>query len=213
MQKEILLEVLQAGIQEANLPISNVIAQQLIQYIELLVKWNSVHNLTAVRDPVEMIRLHVLDSLVVLPHLPLGNVLDVGTGAGLPGIPLALARPQQTFVLIDANHKKITFVQHVILSLKLTNVSAVCVRVESYSPPKLFPVVISRAFASLSDFVHLCGHLCPKEGRLLAMKGVIDPAEIAALSADYTIEKIESMTVPGPNVSRSLVFIAPKMEA
>lgn len=208
IKKAILTKALSEGLLAANLSIPEAIQLQLIAYIELLVKWNAVHNLTAVRDPLEMVTRHVLDSLVLLPYLEAhASVLDVGTGAGLPGILLALARPQQSFVLLDSNQKKIAFVQHVILSLKVTNAIAVCERVEKYQPAAPFDWVVSRAFASLSDFVRLSHHVCKRDGRLVAMKGVIDPAEVAAVSSDYTIEKIASVKIPGVDAERALVFI------
>lgn len=207
IRKETLLEVLRKGVVEARLQIPERVLEQLIDYVELLCKWNLVHNLTAVRNPLEMIKRHLLDSLVTLPFLPAGSTLDVGTGAGLPGIPLALCRPDQNFVLVDSNQKKITFVQHMILSLKLRNTTAISVRVEDYQPSERFDVVISRAFASLSDFVRLCGPLCHENGRLVAMKGAISPEEIAEVPLPYTIEQIQSLQVPSLVGARSLVFI------
>lgn len=208
IKKAILSQALSEGLLAVKLDISEAIQEKLITYIELLVKWNVVHNLTAVRDPLEMVTRHVLDSLVLLPYLEEhASVLDVGTGAGLPGIPLALCRPEQSFVLLDSHQKKIAFVQHVILSLKVTNAIAVCERVEKHQPAALFDWVVSRAFASLSDFVRVSHHLCKRDGRLVAMKGVIDPAEVAAVSSDYTIEKIASVKVPGLMAERALVFI------
>lgn len=216
IKKAILIEALSEGLLAANLSIAESTQLKLITYLELLVKWNTIHNLTAVRDPLEMVARHVLDSLVLLPYFddfcqrrPLGRatLLDVGTGAGLPGIPLALSRPEQTFVLLDSNQKKIAFIQHVILSLEMTNVVAVCERVEKYQPETPFDWVVSRAFASLSDFVRLSHHLCKRDGKLVAMKGVIDPAEVAAVSSSYTIEKMVSVKVPGLTAERTLVFI------
>ncbi len=190
-----------------NLPITEEIQVKLIDYVGFLFKWNLVHNLTAVREPTEMIKRHLLDSLSLWPFLPVGRIIDVGTGAGLPGIPLALSRPESQIVLLDSNQKKITFVRHVILSLKLRNATAICTRVEKYRPDEQFDFVISRAFASLSEFVLLASHLCKKNGKLIAMKGAIDPLEVAAMSADFTIEKIEPVKVPELSASRSLAFI------
>jgi 16S rRNA (guanine527-N7)-methyltransferase len=216
IKKAILIKALSEGLSAANLSISESTQLQFVGYIELLVKWNAVHNLTAIRDPLEMVKRHVLDSLVLLPYFddfckskPKGqvSVLDVGTGAGLPGILLALSRPEQSFVLLDSNQKKIAFVQHVILSLKVNNAIPVCDRVEKYQPEVSFDWVVSRAFASLSDFVRLSHSLCKRDGRLIAMKGIIDPAEVAMVSSDYTIEKIASVQVPGLSVERTLVFM------
>ena len=208
--KKILLKALTEGIKAANLnlTLSESVQQSFMRYIELLVKWNARHNLTAVRDPLDMIYKHVLDSLALIPFLSSGNTVDVGTGAGLPGVPLALVRPEQSFVLLDSNQKKITFIEHVILSLPLTNVTPILTRVEVYHPPELFQRVISRAFGSLSTFVRLCGHLCHQNGMLVAMKGIIDPEELADLPDGYVIEKIEPVQIPGLAAARSLVFIA-----
>ncbi len=199
--------MLATGIKACHLNLAASVQEKLIQYIELLSQWNKVHNLTAIRDPKDMIHKHVLDSLSLVPYLHSGKVVDVGTGAGVPGIPLALALSDLEFTLLDSNQKKITFVQHVILSLKLTNVRAICTRVEAYQPPEPFEWVVSRAFASLSDFIRLSQHLCQKEGRMIAMKGVIDPAEVATISSHLILEAIQPVKVPGVEASRTLVFI------
>lgn len=207
MTKERLLEALGKGLKAANLDLGEPIQQSLIRYIERLIQWNARHNLTAVRDPLDMVYKHLLDSLTLMPFLSNGRVLDVGTGAGLPGIPLALARPEQTFVLLDSNQKKILFVENVILSLPVRNATVALFRAEEYRPPELFQWVISRAFGSLETFVRLCGHLCHPEGSLVAMKGVMTPEELAALPAEYVIDRIEPVHIPGLEASRTLVFI------
>jgi 16S rRNA (guanine527-N7)-methyltransferase len=207
--RKILLETLKKGIAEAGWEVEENIQARLVDYVEHLYKWNLVHNLTAVRDPVEMIKRHVLDSLVLLPYLTHQRILDVGTGAGLPGIPLALCRPECTWILLDSNQKKINFVQHMILSLQLTNVIAACARVESYHSETLFDLIVSRAFASLSEFIFVSQHLCKPEGKLVAMKGaLLDGKEITDCPKNCTIEQIEPVTVPLLSASRSLVFIS-----
>jgi 16S rRNA (guanine527-N7)-methyltransferase len=215
--RKILFETLKTGIDKAGWAIEEGIQTKYIDYIEQLHKWNLVHNLTAIHDPLEMVKRHVLDSLVLLPFLPAAasndHLLDVGTGAGLPGIPLALSRPHWTFVLLDSNQKKINFVQHVILSLQLTNVVAVCARVETYQSETLFDLVVTRAFASLPEFVRLTRHLCKPEGRLVAMKGAsLEPKDKTELPAGCTIEQIHQVMVPELAVLRSLVFVAMNTE-
>lgn len=212
IQKEALTKTLQQGLAVLKVAENDVALEKLVTYIETLHKWNAVHNLTAIRDPLEMVTKHLLDSLVLAPYLSTGSIIDVGTGAGLPGIPLAISNPTQNFVLLDSNQKKMTFVEHMILSLKLVNSVAICARVEQYRPEQPFDWVVSRAFSSLADFVRVSAHLCQPAGRLVAMKGVIDPAEIAEIDSSWTIESIKQINVPGLNAARSLVFMAPNSE-
>ena len=202
-----MIKALEAGIEAAHLTVSKPVQVQLIEYLETLVKWNRVYNLTAISDPLEMIQKHLLDSLILSPYLGVGSIIDVGTGAGLPGIPLALSRPNQSFILLDSNQKKITFVEHMILSLKLTNVMAVCMRVEKFKPADQFDWVISRAFASLGDFIRLSGHLCRPTGHLVAMKGLVAEAELAEVVAPYKIEKVDLVKIPGLKAARSFVLM------
>lgn len=178
---------------------------QLVDFLELLFRWNQVHNLTAVRDPIEMVGRHIFDSLTLLPFLKGERILDVGTGAGLPGIPLGIARPDLNFVLLDSNAKKLNFVEHVVSILQLKNVSVIQARAETYD--QHFDCVVSRAFSSLQGFVESSGHLCQKNGTLIAMKGPMTQAELAALPDRYTIVNIESVCVPKSSAKRFLVFI------
>lgn len=206
----VLLLTLREGLVALKLALPGEVQQKLVQYLELLHKWNAIHNLTAIAEPIEMIKHHVLDSLTVYPFLArssIETIVDVGTGAGLPGIVLALCFPDRSFVLIDSQQKKINFVQHVVLSLKLKNVSPICERVENYKSQDKFDWVISRAYASLNDFVISAGHLCRDEGRLVAMKGKISVEEIEALSKDYQIDSNEVLDIPGLFTHRCLVFL------
>jgi len=181
------------------------LAAALAQYVALLEKWNGAYNLTAVRAPEEMVTRHVLDSLVVLPFLDDGPVLDVGTGAGLPGLVLALARPEQQFVLLDASGKKTRFIEHAIDRLGLKNVRVVRARVEDYEEAAGFCRVVSRAFASVGDFIRAAGHQLKPGGRLLAMKGTLPENELAALPAGWRLDSVHRLSVPGLRAERHLL--------
>lgn len=215
LQQQSLLDILKRGLEGLKLMLPETTQAKLIAYVELLARWNAIHNLTSVRDPKEMVSRHILDSLTVLPFLSVehqGNstppkICDVGTGAGLPGLVLALCKPDIDFVLLDSNQKKINFVQQAILSLQLTNAKALCCRIEQYHPEVPFDWVISRAFASLSDFLQLTHHLSSLQGTWLAMKGILTQEELAALPKGYTIEKIEPLVIPNVTSERCLVVI------
>jgi 16S rRNA (guanine527-N7)-methyltransferase len=155
---------------------------RLIAFLALLLRWNRAYNLTAVRDPAQMVPRHLLDSLAVLPWITRGPVLDAGTGAGLPGIPLALARPGLQFTLLDGNGKKTRFVRQAVLELGLDNVAVVHSRLEAYRPGPKFATITARAVASLSELFDSCAHLAAADARLLALKGRLPAQEIAALS-------------------------------
>jgi len=177
----------------------------LLRYVELLVRWNQVYNLTAVRDPDEMITKHLLDSLAILPFVTGATVADVGTGAGLPGIPLAVALPDTRFTLIDSNGKKTRFVTQAKAELKLGNVEVVQARTEAYEPAAPFAQVVSRAFASLKDFAVLAGGLAAPGGRLLAMKGAVSQEELADLPPGFRVLAAHPLKVPGLDAERCLV--------
>ncbi len=154
-----------------------------------------------------MVTRHLLDSLVVLPWLRGPRVLDVGSGAGLPGLPLAMARPEFGFVLLDSAAKRVSFLRHVVARLRLENVCVIHARVEDYADEAGFDTVISRAFAALADFVNLAGHLCAPGGRLLAMKGRLDPSEMEALPKGWVIAESRGLAVPGSDRERHLLEI------
>ncbi|MBV2234473.1 MAG: 16S rRNA (guanine(527)-N(7))-methyltransferase RsmG [Sterolibacterium sp.] len=183
-------------------------AVQLATYLALLHKWNRVYNLTAIRQPQQMVTHHLLDSLSVLPHLGMPTRLaDVGSGAGLPGLPLAIARPQMAVTLIESNQKKASFLQQARIELKLENVSVHCGRVEAYKPDSLFDAVVSRAFSDLALFVRVAGHLLTAEGSLLAMKGLAPQDEIAELPAGWQVVRCLPLVVPTLVAQRHLVVI------
>lgn len=179
----------------------------LLAYVELLVRWNQAYNLTAVRDPAEMVGKHLLDSLAILPFVTGPDLADVGTGAGLPGIPLAVARPDLKFTLVDSNGKKTRFVTQAMAELKLTNVTVVQARTEAWQPAAPFAQVVSRAFASLGDFARLAGDLLVPGGTLLAMKGADPKDEMGALPAGFRVVKVHPLKVPGLDAERCLVEI------
>lgn len=186
---------------------SPAVVNRLTAYVELIVKWNQVYNLTAVRDPVAMLTQHVADSLAVVPHLPAGPLIDVGTGAGLPGVPVALVEPARAVTVLDSSQKKTSFIKQVVIELGLTNVTVVCARAERYRPPEGYAVVISRAFADLKSFVTVAGHLCAPGGIIAAMKGQYPADELAALPADFSAREVVRLEVPGLAAERHLVLI------
>ena len=156
-----------------------------------------------------MVSAHLLDCLAIVPHLRAGSVLDVGSGAGLPGIPLALIWPQAQVTLLDSNHKKTAFLRQVLIELELKNVDVICERVESWHPHEEFDLVISRAFSDLPEFVRLAGRLCRNNGRIAAMKGVYPNEELAQLPGNFILESALALKVPGLNAARHLVLLNP----
>ncbi|MEI2770044.1 MAG: 16S rRNA (guanine(527)-N(7))-methyltransferase RsmG [Candidatus Competibacter sp.] len=184
-------------------------AARLGGYLALLERWNHAYNLTAVRDPEAMVVRHVLDSLSILPWLAGPQVLDVGSGAGLPGIPLAIARPDHRFCLVDSNGKRTRFLNQVVAELRLKNVGVARSRIEDYQPNTLFDSVVSRAFSTLADLVVDAGRLCAPAGRLLAMKGVFPDDELVRLPPGYAVIGVYPLRVPRLDAERHLVHLAP----
>ena len=177
----------------------------LNQYLQLLQRWNKVYNLTAVRDPAEMQSLHIGDSISVAPFLRGDTCLDVGSGAGLPGIPLAILQPERHFTLLDTNGKKTRFMQQAVLELGLRNVTVVQTRVESWQPAGQFDAIISRAFASLRDFVSFTGKHASENGILYAMKGRYPVSELAELPTGWQVIAQHPLHVPGLEAERHLL--------
>jgi 16S rRNA (guanine527-N7)-methyltransferase len=196
-------KILISGLESLNLSVAEDNVEKLLSFIKLLEKWNKAYNLTAIRDKEDMVRLHLLDSLAILPFIEGKSVIDIGTGAGLPGIPLAIFLPDIEFTLLDSNAKKTRFVQQAIIDLKLNNVTVCHNRVEQYHPEKSFDTVITRAFANLSDIVDLTAHLLGKDGVLLAMKG--QSPDISELNSAVTT--LIPVNVPGITAERCLVRI------
>ena len=196
------------GTRALQLDLSERQLTQLMDYLALLSKWNSVYNLTAVRDPMQMVTQHLLDSLAVVPAFANAHrVLDVGAGGGLPGIVLAIARPEIAVSLIDTVQKKTAFLTQVKAELGLTNVAVYNARVEQLQVPHKFDIITSRAFAELADFVTWSSHLLEEGGRFIAMKGVLPTEEIARLPAGWGATEVRPLQVPSLGAERHLIFI------
>ena len=203
---------LDEGLAELAIALPPEARDKLLAFLELLAKWNRTYNLTAIRDPMKMVSHHLLDSLAVVPHLPMpagGRLADVGSGGGLPGIPLAIARPQWAVTLNDSIQKKTTFLRQTAIELDLGNVDVHPGRVEQWRPEQPFSVVISRGFAELADFVSACGHLLAKGGALAAMKGVYPHEELARTPATARCEAVVRIEVPLLGAERHLVVCRP----
>lgn len=200
-----LREKLEAGVQQLGLDLTPQTIEKLLGYLALLVKWNKVHNLTAVRDPEAMVTLHLLDSLSVLPHVPAGRLLDVGSGAGLPGIVLAICRSDLQVTTIDAVQKKASFMRQAKAELQIDNLQVVAGRVEQLNPAEPFNTVISRAFSEIALFIKLTRHLIAEDGLWLAMKGQMPQGELGAIALKPS--RIAELIVPGLDAQRHLVFL------
>lgn len=193
------------GLAALGLELPDAVRGQLIAYVELLARWNAAYNLTAVRDPGEMIARHLLDSLAIVPHVTGATLADLGTGAGLPGIPLALVAPQRHVTLVDSNGKKARFLREAVRALKLANVRVVEGRVQDVPGP--FDCITARAFATLADMLNWAGGLLADGGSWLAMKGKLADEEIAGLPAGFRIERIVALDVPAVVGERHLIVV------
>ena len=204
-----MLEKLDRLLSQANISLTDQQKQQLVDFVKLLDKWNKAYNLTSVRNPNEMLVKHIMDSLVVSQHLQGQQFIDVGTGPGLPGIPLAIANPDKQFVLLDSLGKRITFIKNAIRELKLTNVTPVLSRVEEYQEQQ-FDGVLSRAFASLSDMVNWCHHLPNTSGCFYALKGQYQQEELAEVNQPVELIDVIKLSVPELIGERHLVVLKNK---
>ena len=198
---------LKRGLIALGLTLERDIQQRLLDYIALIEKWNRVYNLTAIREPEKMVSHHLLDSLAVAPHLHAKRLLDVGSGAGLPGIPLALAKPDTHVTLLDSNHKKSAFLNQAVLELKLKNAEVCSERVESWQTQKRFDVIISRAFSEMGEFVRITRHLLAPGGMFAAMKGLHPYEEIDKLPPGCKVQQVLPLAIPGVEGARHLVLI------
>jgi 16S rRNA (guanine527-N7)-methyltransferase len=206
--RKALAQVLDEGIVEMGLDVSPAQREQLMDYLGLMFKWNSVYNLTSLRDPMQMVTHHLLDSLAAVPAFSQAhNVLDVGSGGGLPGIVLAIVRPDIKVSMIDTVHKKTAFLTQVKAELDLANVTVYTMRVEQLTLSEKFDAITSRAFADLSDFVNWSSHLLAEGGRYIALKGVAPEEERQRLPDDWRVTGVEPLQVPRLGAERHLVFI------
>lgn len=212
MNKKSLKARLAKGLNEQKLVLSDEIQDKLIDYLELLAKWSNTHNLTAVTNPETMVSLHLLDSLSILPYVTGDRVIDVGTGAGLPGLVLAIACPQKKITLLDSNRKKTIFLTHVVHKLAVSNVEIVQHRVENFKPQAPFDVIISRAFSSLQQMVEYTLHLAGKQSLFLAMKGQYPSEEMAALPEQIEIVDVLPCQVPLLTAQRHIVLLRKKLD-
>jgi 16S rRNA (guanine527-N7)-methyltransferase len=198
---------LKRGLIALGLTLEGDAQQRLLDYIALIEKWNKVYNLTAIREPEKMVSHHLLDSLAVAPHLHAKRLLDVGSGAGLPGIPLALANPDMHVTVLDSNHKKAAFLNQAVIELGLKNAEVCAERVESWQPDGRFDVIISRAFADMGEFVRLTRHLLAPGGLFAAMKGLHPYEEIDKLPEGCKVQQVLPLAIPGLDGARHLVLI------
>ena len=209
MHQPDLKALLSKGLRELDLqqPLDDEQQSKLVKYVELLNKWNKTYNLTAVRKPEHMVTRHLLDSLSISPYLRGNSILDVGTGAGLPGIPLAILYPDRQFTLLDSNNKKTRFVVQSVSELELPNVDVVQSRVENHQVEAPFDTIITRAYSAIGEMVEQTSHLLAKDGTFLAMKGINPVAEIDGLPSGYVIKESHVIKVPGLEEERHLLEI------
>jgi 16S rRNA (guanine527-N7)-methyltransferase len=204
-----LKELLSKGLRQLNLaqPLDDKQQSTLIKYVELLNKWNKTYNLTAVRKPEQMVTRHLLDSLSICPYLRGKSILDVGTGAGLPGIPLAITYPERQFTLLDSNNKKTRFVTQAVSELGIKNITIVLSRVEEYKATPLFDTIMSRAYSSIANMIAGTQQLLNDDGVFIAMKGIYPIAELDELPVDMELVENHQLYVPGLDGERHLLVI------
>lgn len=210
MTDSAVMRELKKGAESLGLAFQEQVFDSLDKYLSLLMKWNSSYNLSGITNPEEMVSRHLLDSLAVSPFLDGRLIADIGTGAGLPGIPLAIANPDKQFILVDSNGKKTRFLFQAKLALNLANVSIENCRIEHYQNKQQIDIVVSRAFASLSDMADKTSHLLSPSGYMLAMKGRYPTLEIDELDEGFTVSNVEKLRIPGEDGERHLVFLRHK---
>ena len=210
MSKQALKFLLHDGCRQMNIELSEEKAEKFLELTDLLLRWNKKINLTSITKPDEVITKHILDSLSLLPHVHGSRVLDVGTGAGFPGVPLALMLPDVEFTLLDSNNKKITFIKHLAAKLDMSNLNATHSRIQDLSTDALFNSITARAFADLNDLLKWLPNVYDADTQILAMKGKMPESEIESLregvlSSQWTVQGIEPLHVPGLDAERCVV--------
>lgn len=200
--------LLGAGASALGVPLTPDQRARLLRLVAELVEWNGRFNLTAIREPAEMVRKHLLDSLAVQPFILGERIADVGTGPGFPGLPLAVVNPARRFTLVEATAKKARFVEHAAATLGLDNVEVVNARAEAWKPSRPFDLVVCRALGKLHEFIRFAGHLCARDGRMLAMKGQYPEAELEAVPRGWRVVAVHRLDVPGLDAERHLVELA-----
>jgi 16S rRNA (guanine527-N7)-methyltransferase len=198
---------LDRGLEELGLRLDRAARKRLLEFTELLEKWNRIHNLTGIRGAEQIVSGHLLDCLAIVPHVNADRALDVGSGAGFPGIPLAIARPASQVTLLDSNQKKAAFLRQVVSDLQLDNATVVEERVESWQPQEKFDLIVSRALAETGEFVRASRHLLAPGGVFAAMKGVVPRDELERLPQGYRVRDIIPLTVPGLEAQRHLILV------
>jgi 16S rRNA (guanine527-N7)-methyltransferase len=200
---------LSQGLAELELKLAPAASENLLAYLDLIQKWNRVYNLTAVCEPARMLPQHLFDSLAIVPRLSGSSLLDVGSGAGLPGIPVAIARPRLPVTLLESNHKKAAFLRQAAIELRLDNVAVACERAEAWETSHRFDLVVSRALADLPEFIRLAGRFVAPGGALAAMKGVYPYDELAQLPPGWGVTEAVALKVPGLNAERHWLRLEP----
>jgi len=202
-------KLLDRGLGELGVSLTREARSTLLEFLHIIEKWNRVYNLTAIRDGARMVSVHLLDCLATVPHLPGSRLVDLGSGAGFPGIPIAVAKPEVSVTLLDSSHKKAAFLRQAASELQLENVSVVCERVENWHPAARFDCIVSRAYAELTEFVTSSSHLLAPGGVFASMKGLHPFEEIDRLPRGFRVSKITKLEVPMLAAERHLVLIEP----
>lgn len=197
--------LLDDGLAELDLPLPAGVRERLLAYVSLLDKWNRTYNLTAVREPAAMVTQHILDTLAILPHLPGGSMADIGSGGGIPGVPIAITQAERPVTLVESNQKKAAFLRQVAIEMSLANVEVVEGRVESLAG-RQFDVLISRALSELPEFARMAGHLLAEGGSIVTMKGLYPHEELASLQQPWQVREVVPLRVPGLDAARHLVL-------